>query len=191
MNKKHKFTKKVLAFALCGALMVPVGAMAGESSPIHPLTFPTYVNGAPVKINNAIIYDGYTYVQLRELSGITNMGIDFVPKGSHSMEPGGGLPEGISIDQPTFVYVKDQVHNWNGNMGSEKYFKGVDITGLMSRYNLRKGNFKYGFDLMAGTFVADGKTIDIKILHSYGKDYMTVDDFREQIQPYLVDMCMQ
>lgn len=30
MKKKHKFTKKVIAFALCGALMVPVGAMAGE-----------------------------------------------------------------------------------------------------------------------------------------------------------------
>lgn len=190
MNKKHKFTKKVLAFALCGALMMPVGAMAGESSPIHPLTFPTYVNGAPVKINNAIIYDGYTYVQLRELSGITNMGIDFVPKGSHSMEPGGGLPEGISIDQPTFVYVKDQVHNWNGNMGSEKYFKGVDITTLMHRYNANKGNLNYYFDLN-GHFIANGKSIDIKILHSNGKDYMTVDDFREQIQPYLVDMCMQ
>ena len=26
MNTKHKFTKKVIAFALCGALMVPVGA---------------------------------------------------------------------------------------------------------------------------------------------------------------------
>lgn len=31
MNTKHKFTKKVIAFALCGALMVPVGAMAGEA----------------------------------------------------------------------------------------------------------------------------------------------------------------
>lgn len=31
MKKKHKFTKKVIAFALCGALMVPVGAMAGEA----------------------------------------------------------------------------------------------------------------------------------------------------------------
>lgn len=31
MKTKHKFTKKVIAFALCGALMVPVGAMAGET----------------------------------------------------------------------------------------------------------------------------------------------------------------
>lgn len=189
MKMKKRLTALALAAVVGLGAVAPAGAV--DASPIQPLTFPTYVNGAPVKINNAITYGGHTYVQLRELSGITNMGIEFVPQGSHSMEPGGGLPEGISIDQPTFVYVKDQVHNWNGNMGSEKYFKGVDITGLMSRYNLRKGNFKYGFDLMAGTFVADGKTIDIKILHSYGKDYMTVDDFREQIQPYLVDMCMQ
>ena len=164
MTMKKRLTALALAAVVGLGAVAPVGA--AEASPIQPLTFPTYVNGAPVKINNAITYGGHTYVQLRELSGITNMNIEFVPQGSHSMEPGGGLPEGISIDQPTFVYVKDQVHNW-------------------------KGNFKYGFDLMAGTFVADGKTIDIKILHSYGKDYMTVDDFREQIQPYLVDMCMQ
>ena len=31
MKGKYKFTKKVIAFALCGALMVPVGAMAGEA----------------------------------------------------------------------------------------------------------------------------------------------------------------
>lgn len=188
MKMKKRLTALALAAVVGLGAVAPVGA--AEASPIQPLTFPTYVNGAPVKINNAITYGGHTYVQLRELSGITNMGIEFVPQGSHSMEPGGGLPEGISIDQPTFVYVKDQVHNWNGNMGSEKYFKGVDITTLMHRYNANKGNLNYYFDLN-GHFIANGKSIDIKILHSNGKDYMTVDDFREQIQPYLVDMCMQ
>ena len=60
----------------------------------------------------------------------------------------------------------------------------------MHRYNANKGNLNYYFDLN-GHFIANGKSIDIKILHSNGKDYMTVDDFREQVQPYLVDMCMQ
>lgn len=189
MKMKKRLTALALAAVVGLGAVAPVGV--AEASPIQSLTFPTYVNGAPVKINNAITYGGHTYVQLRELSGVTNMGIEFVPKGHHKMELGGGLPEGINIDQPTFVYVKDQVHNWNGNMGSEKYFKGVDITSLMSRYNLRKGNFKYGFDPLAGTFVANGKSAEIKVLDSYGKTYMTVDDFREQVQPYLVDMCMQ
>ena len=35
MNTKHKFTKKVIAFVLCGALMVPVGAMAGEAEALQ------------------------------------------------------------------------------------------------------------------------------------------------------------
>ena len=145
MKMKKRLTALALAAVVGLGAVAPVGA--AEASPIQPLTFPTYVNGAPVKINNAITYGGHTYVQLRELSGLTNM-------------------------------------------GSEKYFKGVDITTLMHRYNANKGNLKYYFDLN-GHFIANGESIDIKILHSNGKDYMTVDDFREQVQPYLVDMCMQ
>ena len=145
MKMKKRLTALALAAVVGLGAVAPAGA--AEASPIQPLTFPSYVNGAPVKINNAITYGGHTYVQLRELSGITNM-------------------------------------------GSEKYFKGVDITTLMHRYNANKGNLNYYFDLN-GHFIANGKSIDIKILHSNGKDYMTVDDFREQVQPYLVDMCMQ
>lgn len=76
-------------------------------------------------------------------------------------------------------------------MGSDKYFQGVDITTLFSRYNLREGNFTYGFDPIDGTFVANGQEVSIKTLTSNGKIYTTVDEFRDKIQPYLVDMCMQ
>ena len=76
MKMKKRLTALALAAVVGLGAVAPAGA--AEASPIQPLTFPTYVNGAPVKINNAITYGGHTYVQLRELSGITNMDIDFV-----------------------------------------------------------------------------------------------------------------
>ena len=72
----------------------------------------------------------------------------------------------------------------------------VDITTLFSRYQTRVGDFDYAFDATAGTFnVPDGnggnKALPIHVVHWQGKTYMSVDDFRDTIQPYLVDMCMQ
>lgn len=187
MKKKNRLMAVVLAALMGIGAVLP--AAEAEAADIQPLPFPTYVNGSQVVINNALLYGGHTYVQLRELAGATNMDIEFVSE--PSTEPGGGLPVGISIDQPTFVYVKDDVYNWSGAMGSDKYFQGVDITTLFSRYNLREGNFTYGFDPIEGTFVADGQEVSIKTLTSNGKIYTTVDEFRDKIQPYLIDMCMQ
>lgn len=187
MKKKNRLTAVVLAALMGIGAFLP--AAKADAADIQPLPFPTYVNGSQVVINNALLYGGHTYVQLRELAGVTNMGIEFVSE--PSLEPGGGLPQGISIDQPTFVYVKDDVYNWSGAMGSDKYFQGVDITTLFSRYNLREENFTYGFDPIDGTFVANDQEVSIKTLTSNGKIYTTVDEFRDKIQPYLVDMCMQ
>lgn len=187
-----KATKKLTSLLLAGVLAVglAVPATQADAANIQPLPFTTYVNGSVVTINNSLLYGGHTYVQLRELANVTNMGIDFVQTGESTMQPGGGLPEGISIDQPTFVYVKEDVQDWSGD-GLVMLDEAVDITTLWSRYQTRAGDFDYAFDAMAGTFnVPDGK-LPIHVVHWQGKTYVSVDDFRDTIQPYLVDMCMQ
>lgn len=187
-----KATKKLTSLLLAGVLAVglAVPATQADAANIQPLPFTTYVNGSVVTINNSLLYGGHTYVQLRELANVTNMGIDFVQTGESTMQPGGGLPEGISIDQPTFVYVKEDVQDWSGD-GIVMLDEAVDITTLWSRYQTRAGDFDYAFDAMAGTFnVPDGK-LPIHVVQWQGKTYVSVDDFRDTIQPYLVDMCMQ
>lgn len=187
-----KATKKLTALLLAGVLAAGVALpqAPAEAADIQPLPFTTYVNGSVVTINNSLLYGGHTYVQLRELANVTNMGIDFVQTGESTMQPGGGLPEGISIDQPTFVYVKEDVQDWSGD-GLVMLDEAVDITTLFSRYQTRVGDFDYAFDSMAGTFnVPDGK-LPIHVVQWQGKTYVSVDDFRDTIQPYLVDMCMQ
>lgn len=189
-----KATKKLTSLLLAGVLAVglAVPATQADAANIQPLPFTTYVNGSVVTINNSLLYGGHTYVQLRELANVTNMGIDFVQSGESTIQPGGGLPVGISIDQPTFVYVKDDVQDWSGD-GLVMLDKAVDITTLFSRYQASDG-YDYAFDGQA-IVVPDGEggtdRIPLHVIASYGKHYVSVDDFRDTIQPYLVDMCMQ
>ena len=192
-----KRTKKLTSLLLAGVLAVGVAVPAtkAQAADIQPLPFPTYVNGSQVTINNSLLYGGHTYVQLRELASVTNMDVDFVAMDhSPSAGPGGGLPNGISIDQPTFVYVKNDVQDWSSG-SLDMLDKAVDITTLWSRYQTRDGDFDYAFDLMGNIIVPDGKgdkeKIPLHVIQSKGKIYVSVGDFRDKIQPYLVDMCMQ
>ena len=192
-----KRTKKLTALLLAGVLAVGVAAPAtkAQAADIQPLPFPTYVNGSQVTINNSLLYGGHTYVQLRELANVTNMDVDFVAMDhSPSAGPGGGLPNGISIDQPTFVYVVDDVQDWTGDE-LNMVDKAVNIHTLFMRYLDREGKLDYRFDGNDNLIVPDGdggeKVIPVHIFNSRGNYYVSVDEFRDKIQPYLVDMCMQ
>ena len=188
---KKRITAMVLAAVMAAGALVP--ATQAKAADIQPLPFNTYVNGSQVVINNSLLYGGHTYVQLRELANVTNMGIDFVA--DHQMSgPGGGLPVGISIDQPTFVYVKDDVNDWN-HVYDGGLMQGVDITTLYARYQARDG-YDYAFGGNDTIIVPDkdgegSVTTPLRIIYSNGKVYVSVDEFRDKIQPYLVDMCMQ
>lgn len=188
---KKRFT--ALALVTCMGIGAVLPATQADAADIQPLPFPTYVNGSQVTINNALLYGGHTYVQLRELAAATNMDVDFNSVNDPMLPgPGGSLPIGISIDQPTFVYTKDEVQDWSS--GSCVILdKAVDITTLYSRYQARDG-FDYAFDGQA-IVVLDGdggsERIDLHVIASYGKHYVSVDDFRNKVQPYLIDMCMQ
>lgn len=193
MNAKKHFTALALAVIIGIGALLPPGQVA-QAAEIQPLPFQTYVNGSLVTINNSLLYGGHTYVQLRELANVSNMGIEFNDPNSPSLPtPGGSLPIGISIDQPTFVYTKDDVQDWSS--GSCVILdKAVDITTLYSRYQANSGKYNYAFEgntLVVPNENGGTKTIDMHIISSYGKTYVSVDEFREKIQPYLIDICMQ
>ena len=192
-----KRTKKLTALLLAGVLAVGVAAPVtkAQAADIQPLPFPTYVNGSQVTINNSLLYGGHTYVQLRELASVTNMDVDFVAMDhSTTAGPGGGLPNGISINQPTFVYVKNDVQDWTGDE-LNMVDKAVNIHTLFLKYLDREGKLDYRFDGNGNLIVPDGdggeKVIPVHVFNSYGNYYVSVDEFRDKIQPYLVDMCMQ
>ena len=194
MNKHKKLLSAIFASFMAVAMLLPVQDV--QAAEVQPLRFPVYVNGSLVTINDSLLYNDYTYVKLRDVAAVTNMGIDFVNPGQERLPMvGGNKPEGISITQPSYVYVKDQVPNWTKEMGTEKYFKGVDITGIYHKYNNQSGkkDLKYSFN-DKGLLIKENGTetqLEFKVLPSYESYYMTVDDFREYVQPYFVDICMQ
>lgn len=198
MMKKARF---LAALSMVGVMALGAWLPGASASAAHiqPLPFNVFVNNDQVNIKNSLLYQGHTYVQLRELTDLTNMNITFVgPNQPRSPLLGGNLPVGISIDQPTFVYVKDKVPDVLHDLGSEPYFKGVDITGIYIKYNRTKDGYKektYEYSFKENIlYVPDGtgtKEIPFTFVISNEHFYVTVDEFRTKIQPYLVDICMQ
>jgi hypothetical protein len=200
MNKMKKCWSAVMALVMGASLLVP--AAPAQAAEPQALPFPVYVNGAPVTIQNAILYNNFTYVQLRDLARVTNMGVDFNdPNMPYGVQPGGSLPIGINIDQPTFVYTKTNVPDWIFHKGAT-VDKAVDVTTIYTRYLVMGNNptkdMKYYFhtDNDGKYFIArdqKGRTIkkQVHVFNSMGRFYVDVDEFRSIIQPYLVDMCMQ
>lgn len=191
MKKYSRFTALVVSGALALGLMVP----AAQAATIQPLTYPISVNNSPVSIENSINYGGHTYVQLRELASVTNMKVNYIPVGSNPswLMHDGPVPEGANLSLPSFIYVKD-VKDYKGNVNDGKNFTGVDITEVYERYKSRDG-YAYGFDDHGDLVVPDGnggeKTIDVQRCHISDKVYVTTDEYRDKIQPYMLDLCMQ
>ncbi len=167
---------------------------------IQPLPFDVYINNHKTKVNQAILYQGHTYVQLRELSGLLNAHVEFYP----NMPMGGMGFKGINVMIPTFVYVDKKVADYKhifSDVGDGTYFPAVDITGLCIKYSVHNkiGNvhgFRYYFRDNGETEFVVNENGEEKVeklrLHSYaGHYYIPVPDFKRQIQPYLTDMCMQ
>ncbi len=192
-----KTVQKTIALVLLSivAFLAP-GVTAAQAIEIQPLPFPVYVNDKQVTIAQSLLYKGHTYVQLRELSGATNMDIEFVKDEYQMPLPGGRMNPGINITQPTFVYVSDKVYNSDPAYGSVPLTTGVDITTIYERYSLDKNpSLTYGFRHSDETFVVrengEEKAMDLTLKPYHEYLYVSVDEFREKIQPYLVDMCMQ
>jgi hypothetical protein len=196
MLKKERLNKRIpfIAGTLFGlvlcvvilSIMIPANAAESRTS---ALGYPVYINGKMIKLNEALIKDGRTYVQLRELCNQMNVTVDWIDSEKHTLPiPGGNLPDGINLTTPTFVYT-DEVTNY---YDTTQKINCVEITGIYQKY--KTGNdLKYAFGDEGLVVKNDGseKVIPIKYNPSNGRMYLSIDEFREKVQPYLVDICMQ
>ena len=195
MKMKKRLTALALAAVVGLGAVAPVGA--AEASPIQPLTYPTYVNGINVDLQNSITYGGHTYVKLRDIGAVANMGIYFRDPsfGNEMGGAGGGRLAGIHIDQPSFIYTRNNVTDWTTGGDPVKYDKCVDLTGVYEKYYDADHHKKLAYSFNDNTLtVPDGngsKTIEFTVFNYQGRKYVPVDEYRDKIQPYMVDICMQ
>ncbi|MDR1134749.1 MAG: copper amine oxidase N-terminal domain-containing protein [Clostridiales Family XIII bacterium] len=174
---------------LCFIILNTITPAVAAESQTSALGYPVYVNGNIVKLNKAIIKDGRTYVQLRELCAQMNVTVDWVDPAYHmSPIPGGTLPEGINLTNPTFAYTAEVTNYYD----TAQKINCVEITGIYQKYQTGD-NLNYAFGDEGLVVKTDGaeKLIPLKYNPISGRMYLSVDEFREKVQPYLVDICMQ
>ena len=153
---------------------------------------PIYFNGKGIALTDTLVKDNKTYVQLRELCKKINVSVKWLnPRFHQAPIPGGGLPEGINLTNPTFVYTSKVTNFYE----TDKQIMAVEITGIYETY--QNQYYPYHFvddEKFNGLVINTGgkkKQIPITFNPIAGRMYVSVDEFREKIQPYLVDICMQ
>ncbi|MGL5439378.1 MAG: stalk domain-containing protein [Filifactoraceae bacterium] len=196
MQKKEQLSKRIsfIAGTLFGLMLgfiilsTTSQAVVAESR-TSALGYPIYVNGKMIKMNEALIKDGRTYIQLRELCNKMNTTVDWIDPAQHALPaPGGNLPEGINLTNPTFVYTDEVINYYD----TTKKISCVEITGIYQKYKTGS-SLKYAFGDEGLVVKNDGseKVIPLQYNPSNGRMYLSVDEFRKKVQPYLVDICMQ
>jgi len=176
------------------AVFILVGSTVSGASELHKsiLTYPVFINGDEVAIEEGYIIDGRTYIQLKEICEKSNMHLEWVdPNPDHNqvLIPGGNLPGGINITNPTFIYSKYVTDFDNNN----KLIKCIDITGIFFKYKSSDQRFKYSFS-DEGFVVMDNNvvtTIPLDYNPNSGRMYLSVDEFELKLLPYLVQLCEQ
>ena len=154
------------------------------------LSYPIYFNGEEIQLTEGYIIEGRTYIQLKEFCEKVNLQVDWIDPAVHqSFPPGGGLPEGINLTNPTFIYSKSV----NVIDGSGNKIEGIEITGIYHKYRSTDTELMYSFD-DEGLVIRDAGTIKV-IPISYnpnsGRIYVDKTEFKEKILPYLVEICEQ
>jgi hypothetical protein len=190
LDKRISFIAGILfGFVLCFIIVsTPIRAIA-EDSRTSALGYPVYINGKMVKLNEALIKDGRTYVQLRELCDQMNVIVDWVDPTLHMLPiPGGNLPDGINLTNPTFVYT-DEVTNY---YDTSQKISCVEITGIYWKCHTGSSlKYAFGDDGLVVKIDGSENVIPLKYNPWNGRIYLFEDEFREKIQPYLIDICMQ
>src|SRR5665648_741272 len=182
-------TGALFSLVLCVVILSTMTVADATEVQMSDLGYQVYVNGEKITLNESFIKDGRTYVQLRELCSQMNVAVDWVDPKYHMLPiPGGNLPDGINLTNPTFVYTKI-VTNYSD---LTQKIACVEITGIYHKY-MADNNLKYSFGEEGLVVKNDGteKIIPLKYNPWYGKMYLSIDEFREKVQPYLVDICMQ
>lgn len=182
----------ILSLIICmiiGANTINASANEKAESSVVPCVYSVYINGEETQLQEAFIKDGRTYVQLRELAGKTNMDVEWVDPKYHMLyAPGGGLPEGINVTNPTWIYVYDIVDFYN----TSDLIQCVDITGIYEKYKENKG-FKYCFSSDGLIIEENGQQVikPLKYNPNSGRMYLEVTEFKEKVLPLLIEICLQ
>lgn len=152
----------------------------------YEFSYPIYLNGNKVELKEGLFNNNKTYIGLREFCNKAGMDLEWVNPNHHqSPVPGRNLSSGTDITNPSFVYAKEVTNYQN----TDKKIKGVDITGIYNKYkDVQK--FKYYFN-DNGLVIDTKKQLELNYNPSNGYIYVSVEEFREKIQPYFVDICMQ
>jgi hypothetical protein len=154
------------------------------------LSYPIYLNGDEIQLTEGYIIEGRTYIQLKEFCEKANLQVDWIDSAVHqSFPPGGGLPEGINLTNPTFIYSKSV----NDIDGSGNKFEGIEITGIYQKYRSTDAELIYSFD-DEGLVIREAgsiKVIPISYNPNSGRIYVDKMEFKEKILPYLVEICEQ
>src|SRR5665648_671340 len=181
-------TGALFSLVLCVIIISTMTVADATEVKTSDLGYQVYVNGEKVTLNESFIKDGRTYVQLRELCSQINVTVDWVdPKYHMSPIPGGSLPDGINLTNPTFVYTAEVTDYYN----TIQKIPCVEITGIYQKYQA-DNNLNYAFS-DEGLVVKENGTenvIPLKYNPNNGRMYLSVNEFREKVQPCLVDICM-
>jgi len=182
-------TGALFSLVLCVVVFSTMTVADATEVQTSNLGYQVYVNGEKITLNESFIKDGRTYVQLRELCSQMNVAVDWVDPKYHMLPiPGGNLPDGINLTNPTFVYIDEVTDYYN----TIQKISCVEITGIYQKYQA-DGNLNYAFS-EEGFVVNENGTenvIPLKYNPSNGRIYLTIDEFRAKVQPYLVDICIQ
>jgi hypothetical protein len=178
--------------AYCGKRNPPLsfafrGGHSSEVIILSALRYPVYVNGKLIKMNEALIKDGRTYVQLRELCNQLNTTVDWVDPAYHMLPaPGGDFPEGINLTNPTFVYTAKVTNYYD----TAQRINCVEITGIYRKYKTGSSlEYAFGDEGLVIKTDESETIIPLKYNPSNGRMYLSIDEFRGKVQPYLVDIC--
>lgn len=180
--------RSILLILLVMVLLVPSYSVQAKSG-MYNLGYPVHINGTKVEFQDALINENKTYIALRDFCSKAGLDVEWVDPNYHQLPiPGGNLPSGISINIPSYVYVKE-VTNFKK---TDEKIKVVDITGIYNKFKEGK-NYTYYFSDY-GLVIKDknGEKL-VKLNYNPSNEYMyvSVDEFREKLQPHFVDICMQ
>ena len=185
----YLITGTVFGLVLCAGILCTRNVADAAEPQTSAFGYPVYVNGEMITLNEALMKDGRTYVQLRELCNQMNVTVDWADPQTHMLPtPGGNFPDGVNLTNPTFVYTDEVTDYYN----TSQKIQCVEITGIYLKYK-SGNNLNYGFGDEGLIIKENGadKVIPLKYNPSNGRMYLTVDEFREKVQPLLVDICMQ
>ncbi len=177
----------ILCMILVTVLMFGFNVVQASENEVEIFGFPIYFNNDEIQLEEAIIIDGRTYVQLREFCGLINVQVDWQDPKLHMLPaPGGNLPGGVNLTNPTYIYT-DKVTNY---YDTDEIVECVEITGIYSTF---QGGYDYSFNDFGLQIIVDGKEelIPLQYNPSAGRMYITVSEFKEKLLPHMVEICMQ